>query len=65
MPCWVHSSEAGRALFRGTGWEVDETLVVDLDEVAGEMEPVMSPPEGEDRWGTYTFQYFVRQPRRD
>lgn len=58
--CWVHSSEAGAALFPKCGFEVDETLEIDLDEWAGKMD--LKPPAGEEKWGTYTFRYFVRQP---
>lgn len=58
--CWVHSSEAGAVLFPKCGFEVDETLEIDLDEWAGKMD--LKPPAGEDKWGTYTFRYFVRQP---
>lgn len=61
--CWVHSSEAGAGLFAKCGFEVDETLEIDLDEWAGKMEPSLKPPAGDDKWGTYTFRYFVRQPR--
>ncbi|KAK2609603.1 hypothetical protein N8I77_003098 [Diaporthe amygdali] len=59
--CWVHSSEAGAVLFPKCGFEVDETLEIDLDEYAGKMD--LKPPAGDDKWGTYTFRYFVRQPR--
>lgn len=59
--CWVHSSEAGAALFAKRGFEIDETLEIDLDEWAGKMD--LKPPAGDEKWGTYTFRYFVRQPR--
>lgn len=59
--CWVHSSEAGAGLFPRCGFEVDETLEIDLDEWAGKMD--LKPPAGDEKWGTYTFRYFVRQPR--
>ncbi|KAI3395362.1 hypothetical protein diail_1418 [Diaporthe ilicicola] len=59
--CWVHSSEAGAGLFYKCGFEVDETLEIDLDDYARRMD--LKPPAGEETWGTYTFRYFVRQPR--
>lgn len=62
--CWVHSSEAGWALFSRHGFEEVERLTVDLDEWA-----VGPPPPGMGvevdsmrKWGTYTFRYGVRQP---
>jgi GNAT superfamily N-acetyltransferase len=58
--CWVHSSEAGAGLFPKCGFEVSETLEIDLDEWAGKMN--IEPPPGDERWGTYTFRYFIRQP---
>lgn len=58
---WVHSSEAGAPLFPRCGFEVDERLEIDLDEWAGKMD--LKPPAGDEKWGTYTFRYFVRQPR--
>lgn len=61
VPCWVHSSEAGAATFRKRGWEVDEVLEIDLDEWASQMD--LKPPGGDEKWGTYTFRYFVRQPQ--
>lgn len=59
--CWIHASEADATTFRKCGFEVDETLVIDLDEPAGKMD--IKPPAGQDNWGTYTFTYMVRQPR--
>ncbi|KAG8157832.1 hypothetical protein KVR01_012494 [Diaporthe batatas] len=58
--CWVHSSEAGAVLFPKCGFKVDESLEIDLDEWAGRMD--IRPPAGDERWGQYTFRYFVRQP---
>ena len=59
--CWVHSSEAAAALFPKCGFEVDETLEIDLDKWAGKMD--LKPSAGDEKWGTYMFRYFVRQPR--
>lgn len=59
--CWVHSSEGGAGVFRACGFEVDDTLEIDLDEWARPLD--IRPPPGEDRWGLYTFRYMVRQPR--
>lgn len=58
--CWVHSSENGAAAFRKCGFEVDDTLEIDLDEWAGKMD--IKPPAGDDNWGKYTFRYMIRQP---
>lgn len=59
--CWVHSSEAGTAMFHKCGFEVDETLDIDLDHWANQMD--IKPPLGDDKWGMYTFRYMIRQPR--
>lgn len=59
--CWVHSSEAGVAMFHKCGFEEVDTLEIDLDEWAGKMD--IKPPVGNERWGKYTFRYCVRQPR--
>lgn len=59
--CWVHSSEAGAAMFRKCGFDVDDTLEIDLDHWANQMN--IKPPSGDDEWGTYTFRYMIRQPR--
>lgn len=61
--CWVHSSEAGAEFYRKRGFEVDDTLKIDLDYWAGLMNPKIDPPAGDERWGTYTFRYMVRQPK--
>lgn len=61
--CWVHASEAGAATFRQCGFEVDETLEIDLDEPASKMD--IKPPVGQDKWGTYNFTYMIRQPKAD
>lgn len=58
--CWVHSSEDGVAMFRKCGFEVNNTLDVDLDHWAGQMD--VKPPAGDEKWGTYTFRYMLRQP---
>lgn len=59
--CWVHASEDGARVFRRCGFEVDDTLEVDLDHWAGQMG--IKAPGGEEKWGTYTFRYMIRQPR--
>lgn len=59
--CWVHASEAGVAPLRKCGFEVDETLEIDLDEPARKMG--IQPPAGQDQWGKYTVTYMVRQPK--
>jgi len=56
--CWVHLSEAGWSVFEKLGWQMEDSLSVDLDEYADNI-PV---PDGEDRWGSYTFRCAVRQP---
>ncbi|CAN8102696.1 unnamed protein product [Discula destructiva] len=61
--CWVHSSEDGAEFYRKCGFEVDDTLEVDLDHWAALMEPKIEPPAGDDKWGTYTFNYMIRQPK--
>lgn len=57
---WVHASEAGANLFRKCGFELEDTLEIDLDKPAAEMG--IKPPPGHGKWGKYTFRYFVRQP---
>lgn len=59
--CWVHSSEAGAAMLRKCGFKIDETLELDLDKWASMMD--IEPPDGDDKWGKYTFRYMVRQPK--
>ncbi|ROV98041.1 hypothetical protein VMCG_07070 [Cytospora schulzeri] len=59
--CWVHSSESGTGLYRKCGFELDDTLEIDLDEWAGKMD--IKPPSGDDKWGKYTFRYMIRQPK--
>ncbi|ROW16782.1 hypothetical protein VPNG_01492 [Cytospora leucostoma] len=58
--CWVHSSEHAAPLFRKCGFEVDDILELDLDAWAGKMD--LKPLAGDDKRGTYTFRYMVRQP---
>ncbi|KAK7748689.1 hypothetical protein SLS53_000711 [Cytospora paraplurivora] len=58
--CWVHSSEHAAPLFRKCDFEIDDILELDLDAWAGKMN--LEPPAGDDKWGTYTFRYMVRQP---
>lgn len=60
--CWVHASEAGAGTFRKCEFEVDETLEINLDEPASKM--AINPPPGQEQWGTYTFTYMIRQPKR-
>lgn len=59
--CWVHSSEAGVHTYRKCGFEEDDSLEIDLDGWARKLD--IKPPAGDDRWGTYTFRYLVRQPK--
>lgn len=59
--CWVHSSEHGAALYRKCGYEIDDTLEIDLDEWASKMD--IKPPAGDEKWGKYTFRYMIRQPK--
>lgn len=58
--CWVHSSEAGVYTYKKCGFKEDDTLEVDLDDWARKLD--IKPPAGDDKWGTYTFQYLIRQP---
>ncbi|KAF3766931.1 acyl-CoA N-acyltransferase [Cryphonectria parasitica EP155] len=59
--CWVHSSEAAAGMYRKCGFEVDDTLEIDLDHWAAPLD--IKPPAGDEKWGTYTFKYMIRQPR--
>lgn len=59
--CWVHSSEAGVYTYKKCGFEEDDTLEIDLDDWARKLD--IKPPAGEDKWGTYTFKYLIRQPK--
>ncbi|KAG8160853.1 hypothetical protein KVR01_009117 [Diaporthe batatas] len=59
--CWVHSSEAGVHTYQKCGFEPDSTLEIDLDSWAQKMD--INAPVGDDRWGTYTFRYMIRQPK--
>lgn len=61
---WVHSSEDGAEFYRKCGFEVDDTLELDLDHWANLMDPAIPPPAGDEQWGTYTFRYMIRQPNR-
>lgn len=57
--CWVHSSEAGYALFNKLGFVVDRAYHVDLNEYAR----MSGKPEVCGReWPTYTLRYMIRQP---
>lgn len=59
--CWVHSSEAGVRAYQKCGFEEDDTLEINLDSWAQKLS--IMPPTGDDKWGTYTFRYLIRQPR--
>lgn len=61
VPCWVHSSEAGVHTYQKCGFEEDNALEIDLDSWAKKMD--IKAPGGENKWGTYTFKYMVRQPK--
>lgn len=59
--CWVHSSEAGVHTYQKCGFKEDNTLEIDLDSWAQKMD--IKPPVEDERWGTYTFRYMIRQPK--
>lgn len=59
--CWVHSSEAAVHTYQKCGFEEEDTLEIDLDDWARKMD--IKPPTGDEKWGTYTFRYLVRQPK--
>ncbi|KAI7784119.1 acetyltransferase [Diaporthe eres] len=59
--CWVHSSEAGVYTYKKCGFEEDDTLEIDLDDWERNLD--IKPPAGDDKWGTYTFRYLIRQPK--
>lgn len=59
--CWVHSSEAGVYTYKKCGFEEDDTLEIDLNNWAKKLD--IKPPAGDDKWGTYTFRYLIRQPK--
>lgn len=59
--CWVHSSEAGVYTYKKCGFEENDTLEIDLDYWARKLN--IKPPVGDDKWGTYTFRYLIRQPK--
>lgn len=61
--CWVHSSEDGADFYRKCGFETDDTLEIDLDYWADQMDPKLVPPAGDEKWGTYIFRYMIRQPK--
>ncbi len=64
VPCWVHASEAGAPAFRACGFEVTESLTVDLDEWATtQNKSTDGEVVGDGSWGSYTFRYMVRQPK--
>jgi len=61
--CWVHSSESAWPAYAKSGFDVVETLDVDLDEYA-----IGPPPQKElegapGKWGHYIFRYMKRLPR--
>lgn len=59
--CWVHSSEAGVHAYQKCGFEEEDTLEIDLDDWAKQLE--IEPPAGDDKWGIYKFRYLIRQPK--
>lgn len=54
--CWVHASEAGVRVFERAGFEQRQQLDIDLNAY------VPAAEHSTDRWGTYVFRYFVREP---
>lgn len=59
--CWVHSSEDAASMYRKCGFEVNDSLEIDLDHWASQLD--IKPPAGDEKWGTYTFRYMIRQPQ--
>ncbi|KAJ3002622.1 hypothetical protein HKX48_002222 [Thoreauomyces humboldtii] len=61
---WVHSSESAWQMYQKSGFEIVQTLDVDLDKYAVAPRPVKEGDEPHDgKWGHYVFRYMVRQPR--
>lgn len=60
---WVHSSDEGVEFYRRCGFDIDDTLEIDFDHWAGLMSPKIKPPAGDEKWGTYTFRYMIRQSK--
>ncbi|KAF0697747.1 Aste57867_11579 [Aphanomyces stellatus] len=58
-PCWVHASEVGHKLFEAHGFQVEASLVLQLDDWA----QGAPPPSGHNTWGTTTFRYMIRPPK--
>jgi GNAT superfamily N-acetyltransferase len=58
---WVHASEAAHPILSRAGFEVVETLTLDLDEWATKDRVV---DRAKQPWGKYMFRYMVRQPRK-
>ncbi|PSR82924.1 acyl-CoA N-acyltransferase [Coniella lustricola] len=59
--CWVHSSDDAAPMYRKCGFEVNDTLEIDLDHWASQLD--IKPPIGDEKWGTYTFRYMIREPQ--
>lgn len=59
---WVHSSEPGWQAYHKAGFDVVETLDVDLDEYAPVSPPDWYICEEEGKWGHYVFRYMKRMP---
>jgi GNAT superfamily N-acetyltransferase len=57
---WVHASEAGWRAFAKNGFEIVETLTVDLDKYATKPRIVDGK---ESKWGQYNFRYMVYTPK--
>lgn len=57
---WVHASESAHPMFAQAGFEIVETLELDLDEWATKERVVDMEKK---TWGKYTFRYMVRQPQ--
>jgi GNAT superfamily N-acetyltransferase len=58
---WTHASEAGYPPLLKHGYEIFDTLTVDLDKYADR--PFIDDEGKEQPWGTYTFRYMQRNPR--
>lgn len=56
--CWVHASDGGHRAFAKAGFQVIDSLEIDLDAFA------VGRRENGDKWGTYTLRMMVRLPQR-
>ncbi|KAJ5808037.1 hypothetical protein N7474_009306 [Penicillium riverlandense] len=58
---WVHSSEGAWRMYQKHGFEILETLDVDLDRYAPS--PLLNNRGGIEKWGHYVFRYMKRLPQ--